>query len=61
MTGILAYAVGARHGIAVPAVVGSQFAGLAALGGYGCSASGSAGHRWSAAGVAVLAALQASA
>ena len=34
VTGILAYSVGARHGVAVPAVVGSQFAGLAALGGY---------------------------
>lgn len=34
ITGILAYAAGARHGVAVPAVVGSQFAGLAALGGY---------------------------
>ena len=32
--GILAYATGARHGVAVPAVVGSQFAGLAALGGF---------------------------
>ena len=32
--GILAYATGARHGVAVPAVVGSQFAALAAVGGF---------------------------
>jgi drug/metabolite transporter (DMT)-like permease len=34
VTGILSYAVGSHHGVAVPAVVGSQFAGLAALGGF---------------------------
>lgn len=34
VTGILSYAVGSHHGVAVPAVVGSQFAGLAAFGGF---------------------------
>jgi drug/metabolite transporter (DMT)-like permease len=65
VTGILAYAAGARHGVAVPAVVGSQFAGLAALGGYlllgeRISRRQVAGLVTIAFGVAALAALQAS-
>jgi drug/metabolite transporter (DMT)-like permease len=61
--GILAYATGARHGVAVPAVVGSQFAGLAAVGGYFLLSERLArrqvvGLVIIAVGVAVLAALQ---
>jgi drug/metabolite transporter (DMT)-like permease len=64
VTGILAYALGARHGVAVPAVVGSQFAGLAALGGYlllgeRIDRRQLAGLIVIAVGVATLAALQA--
>ena len=32
MTGFVSYAIGARHGIAVTAVLASQFAALAAIG-----------------------------
>jgi drug/metabolite transporter (DMT)-like permease len=64
VTGIFSYALGSRHGTAVPAVVGSQFASLAALGGYialreRISARQIAGLVTIAVGVAVLAALQA--
>jgi drug/metabolite transporter (DMT)-like permease len=64
VTGILAYAAGARHGVAIPAVVGSQFAGLAALGGYlllgeRIGRRRVAGLVTIAVGVAALAALQA--
>lgn len=65
VTGILAYAAGAAHGIAIPAVVGSQFAGLAALGGFALfgerlSRRQVAGLVTIAIGVMVLAVLQTS-
>ena len=62
--GILSYELGARHGIAVAAVVGSQFAALAALGAFALmherlSRAQVAGLAIIAAGVAALAAGQA--
>lgn len=64
VAGILAYAAGSRHGVAVPAVVGSQFGGLATLGGYvllgeRITRRQVAGLIVIATGVAVLAALKA--
>jgi drug/metabolite transporter (DMT)-like permease len=64
VTGILSYSVGSHHGVAVPAVVGSQFAGLAALGGFllfheRITRRQITGLVVIAAGVAALAALQA--
>jgi drug/metabolite transporter (DMT)-like permease len=64
VTGILSYAVGSHHGVAVPAVVASQFAGLAALGGFllfgeRITRRQVAGLVVIAAGVAALAVLQA--
>ena len=62
--GFTSYAVGARHGIAIAAVLASQFAALAALGAYALfherlSRTQLAGVAAIAAGVAVLSALQA--
>ena len=64
VTGILSYAIGSHHGVAVPAVVASQFAGLAALGGFllfgeRITRRQVVGLVVIAAGVAALAALQA--
>ncbi|HKP18132.1 MAG TPA: EamA family transporter [Gaiellaceae bacterium] len=62
--GFFSYAVGARHGIAIAAVLGSQFAAIAALGarvlfGERLSRAGVLGVAVTAAGVAAVSALRA--
>ena len=64
VSGFVCYAIGARHGIAVPAVLGSQFAALAAVGAAvlfheRLGRMGVAGVVVIAAGVAVVSALSA--